>query len=68
MPELADEGTDLTTAVPPVLRMAEAGLDVIVEELAAYHGEFAALYQRSVAPNAAPANSGDMHGCTWRDC
>ena len=47
MPEVADEGTDLTTAVPPVLRMAEGDLDGIVEELAAYHSQFAPLYQRS---------------------
>ena len=47
MPERADEGIDLTTAVPAVLRMAEGELDEIVEELAAYHAQFAPLYQRS---------------------
>jgi len=68
MPEGTDGVVDLSAAVPPVLPAAEADLGKIVEELAAYHSQFAPLYQRSVAPNAAPVNSVDMHGCTWRDC
>ena len=47
MPEVADEVVDLTAAVPPVLPVAEAALDEIVAELAAYHSQFAPLYQRS---------------------
>jgi len=47
MPGLAEAAADVAGGVPPVLRVAAGDLDGIVEELAAYHAEFASLYQRS---------------------